>query len=159
MDHDVYLPTRWDRLLLDQYRMGEKRFAPIGVAGVNGSGRSRTPTGRTVSRRAVPSGRPAIGWVEDLGRVLSKRLALPAPVARPDVNVVTVSTTQMDRRRRMRQSAVPVRAAIPTDVMNGSNVLCSACDFLFLENLLTCGSQRTNVNFLGTFPECAFTKL
>jgi hypothetical protein len=49
----------------------------------------------------------------------------------------SLSAAQPDRRPKLRQSAVPVRAANPPDVMNASGVLCSARDFYFLENLLT----------------------
>ncbi len=35
---DVYLPAGWDRLTPNQYRMAERRFGPIGVAGVYGVG-------------------------------------------------------------------------------------------------------------------------
>ena len=35
---DVWLPADWDRLILNQYRMGERQFGPIGVAGVDGVG-------------------------------------------------------------------------------------------------------------------------
>ena len=35
---DVHLPQGWDRLMLNQYRMAERQFGPIGVAGVYGVG-------------------------------------------------------------------------------------------------------------------------
>src|SRR5262249_12629070 len=31
---DVFLPSGWDRLVVNQYRMAEEEFGPIGVAGV-----------------------------------------------------------------------------------------------------------------------------
>jgi hypothetical protein len=54
---DVYLPAGWDRLMLNQYRMAERRFGPIGVAGVYGVGpvaRGRPIGGRAVRRAGSP---------------------------------------------------------------------------------------------------------
>jgi hypothetical protein len=69
---DVYLPAGWDRLMLNQYRMAERRFGPIEVAGVYGVGPVADGPGRPAARR--------IGWVEDRERVLSEGPGLPAPV-------------------------------------------------------------------------------
>ncbi len=38
LHQDVYLPAGWDRLMRNQYRMAERQFGPIGVAGVYGVG-------------------------------------------------------------------------------------------------------------------------
>jgi hypothetical protein len=69
---DVYPPAGWDRLLLDQFRMAERRFGPTGVAGVYGVGPVADGTGGPAARR--------IGWVEDRGRVLSEAPGPPAPM-------------------------------------------------------------------------------
>jgi hypothetical protein len=79
---DVFLPAGWDRMMLTQYRMAERRFGPIGVAGVYGVGPVVDSTGGPAARR--------IGWVEDRGRVLSEGPGLPAPVATLDELLLVV---------------------------------------------------------------------
>ncbi len=78
---DDWLPADWDRLILNQYRMAERQFGPIGVAGVYGVG--PVADGSSNSSRDWPHGLTAqrIGWVEDRGRVLSEGPGLPAPVS------------------------------------------------------------------------------
>ncbi len=73
---DVYLPAIWDRLMRRQYRTADRRFGPIGVAGVYGVGPVQYGPGGPAARR--------IGWVEDRGRVLSEGPGLPAAVATLD---------------------------------------------------------------------------
>jgi hypothetical protein len=79
---DVCLPAGWDRLMLNQYRMAERRFGPIGVAGVYGVGPVADTPGGPAARR--------IGWVEDRGRVLSEGPGLPAGVATLDELLLVV---------------------------------------------------------------------
>jgi hypothetical protein len=73
---DVFLPAGWDRLMLNQLRMAERQFGPIGVAGVYGVGPVADGPYGPAARR--------IGWVEDRGRVLSEGPGLPAPVSTLD---------------------------------------------------------------------------
>ena len=56
---DVYLPAGWDRLMHNPYRMAERRFGPIGVAGEYGVGPAADADGRTGS---VAGGRGWWGW-------------------------------------------------------------------------------------------------
>jgi hypothetical protein len=79
---DVYLPAGWDRPILNQHRMAERRFGPIGVAGAYGVGPVADGPGGPAARR--------IGWVEDRGRVLSEGPGLPAPVAMLDELLLVV---------------------------------------------------------------------
>ncbi|MGP0063722.1 MAG: glycosyltransferase [Isosphaeraceae bacterium] len=76
LHQDVYLPAGWDRLVWNQYRMGERERGPIGVAGVYGVGTIRACPGSTTALAAE-----RIGWVVDRGRILSDGPGLPAPVA------------------------------------------------------------------------------
>jgi hypothetical protein len=62
--------------MVNQYRMAERRFGPIGVAGVYGVGPVIDGPGGLAARR--------IGWVEDRGRMLSEGPGLPAAVATLD---------------------------------------------------------------------------
>ncbi len=77
---DVYLPRGWDRLMLNQYRMAERRFGPIGVAGVYGVGEVQSSATSATFSAAVER----IGWVNDRGRILSEGPGLPARVATLD---------------------------------------------------------------------------
>ena len=105
---DVFLPRGWDRLLALQYRLAERRFGPIGIAGVYGVGdvvstkngnrhpRPARGAGSGDPRPALPDPRPAlpeprpalaverIGRVVDRGRVLHDGPELPARVATLD---------------------------------------------------------------------------
>ena len=79
---DVFLPSGWDRLMRNQYRMAERQFGPIGVAGVYGVGPVADGPDGPAARR--------IGWVEDRGRILSEGPGLPAPVATLDELLLVV---------------------------------------------------------------------
>jgi hypothetical protein len=73
---DVYLPEGWDRRLADS---SERRFGPIGVTEVYGTGDAiapRLPDGLLMAER--------IGWVVDRGRLLRHGPELPARVATLD---------------------------------------------------------------------------
>ena len=71
-------PPGWDRQIVEQYRLAERRFGPIGVAGVYGVGAGDRPghPGSARGRR--------IGRVVDRDRVLRDGPELPAPVATLD---------------------------------------------------------------------------
>jgi len=76
---DVYLPEGWDRWLARQIREAERRFGPIGVAGVYGVGEvvsPQSPGSQLTAER--------IGWVVDRGRLLRNGPELPARVATLD---------------------------------------------------------------------------
>ncbi len=69
---DVFLPSGWDRLLVRQYRLAERQFGPIGVAGVYGVGDVISP--------GSPDGSPAVGrvgHVVDRGRMFAMEEAFP----------------------------------------------------------------------------------
>ena len=51
---DVFLPRGWDQLVTDQLKEAERRFGPIGVAGVYGVGGRSFPTTR--HGRSAPNG-------------------------------------------------------------------------------------------------------
>jgi hypothetical protein len=73
------LAAGWDALLADQIREAERRFGPIGVAGVYGVGE--------VLPCQAPGAPPAaqrVGWVVDRGRLLRDGPELPARVATLD---------------------------------------------------------------------------
>jgi hypothetical protein len=74
---DVFLPSGWDQRVVDQYRLAEQRFGPIGVAGVYGVGPVREAPGQ-------PLAAERIGRVVDRGRWLQEGPALPAPAATLD---------------------------------------------------------------------------
>ena len=76
---DVYLPEGWDRCLAQQLREAERRFGPIGVAGVYGAAPFRATPDLT-----RPCGIEGIGWVVDRGRLLREGPELPARVATLD---------------------------------------------------------------------------
>ena len=82
---DVYLPEGWDRLLSAQLDEAERRFGPIGVAGVYGVGDVIAPGNLT-----QPLGAQGIGWVVDRGRELRDGPALPARVATLDELLLVV---------------------------------------------------------------------
>ncbi len=83
LHQDVFLPFGWDRLAVNQYRIAERRFGPIGVAGVYGVGPvSECLECPSNSKNRLTAQR--IGWVEDRGRVLTDGPGLPAPVATLD---------------------------------------------------------------------------
>ncbi len=77
LHQDVVLPSGWDRRVVEQYRRAERRFGPIGVAGIYGVGTVRAAPGR-------PRAAERIGRVVDRGRLLEERPALPAPAATLD---------------------------------------------------------------------------
>jgi hypothetical protein len=85
---DVYLPEGWDRCLAQHVREAERRFGPIGVAGVYGVGEAGEVTGEKgqAPRCAAEPVRSCqrIGWVVDRGRVLRDGPELPARVATLD---------------------------------------------------------------------------
>ena len=82
---DVVLPEGWDRCLAQQLREAERRFGPIGVAGVYGVGEvipPRQPGGPFAAART--------GWVVDRGRTLRDGPELPARVATLDELLLVV---------------------------------------------------------------------
>jgi len=91
---DVYLPRGWDRRLARQLREAERRFGPIGVAGVYGVrlpiGGKRQNGGQSprCATEPVPVLSPLaaerVGWVIDRGRLLRHGTHLPARVASLD---------------------------------------------------------------------------
>jgi hypothetical protein len=108
---DVYLPEGWDRYLAQQLREAERRFGPIGVAGVYGVGPALLADGgpaccdaaEVANRGArcedfIPhpsSSIPAkaaerIGCVVDRGRMLRDGPELPARVATLDELLLVV---------------------------------------------------------------------
>jgi hypothetical protein len=82
---DVYLPEGWDRCLAQQIQEAERRFGPIGVAGVYGVGEAIAP--RDLSQ---PLAAERIGWVIDRGRTLCDGPELPARVATLDELLLVV---------------------------------------------------------------------
>jgi hypothetical protein len=82
---DVLLPPGWDGCVADQLQEAERRFGPIGVAGVYGVGEIITSGDLTESLAAE-----RIGWVVDSGRMLRDGPELPAQVATLDELVLVV---------------------------------------------------------------------
>ena len=82
---DVVLSAGWDRSLAQQLREAERRFGPIGVAGVYGIGEVIVPMDLT-----QPLAAERIGWVVDRGRVLRDGPDLPARVATLDELILIV---------------------------------------------------------------------
>ena len=82
---DVYLPRGWDRRLARQLREAERRFGPIGVAGVYGVGEVISP-----QSPGSPLAAERVGWVVDRGRLLRDGPELPARVARLDELLLVV---------------------------------------------------------------------
>jgi len=83
---DVYLPEGWDRRLARQIREAERRFGPIGVAGVYGVGQVISP-----QSPGSPLAAERVGWVVDRGRLLRDGPELPARVATLDELLLVVS--------------------------------------------------------------------
>jgi hypothetical protein len=73
---DVFLPEGWDRRLSLQLREAERRFGPIGVAGLYGVGPCRD-----FAFDGLGLGAQRIGRVVDRGRALRDGPELPARVA------------------------------------------------------------------------------
>ncbi len=82
---DVFLPRGRDQLVTDQLKEAERRFGPIGVAGVYGVGAAIT-----TDEPGQPLGAERIGWVNDRGRVLRDGPELPARVATLDEIVLVI---------------------------------------------------------------------
>jgi hypothetical protein len=82
---DVFFPEGWDECLTRQIRAAERRFGPIGVAGVYGVGEVIVPDDPT-----RPLGAERIGWVNDRGRLLRDGPELPARVATLDERMLVV---------------------------------------------------------------------
>ena len=82
---DVHLPDGWDQNLAEQIREAERRFGPIGVAGVYGASEVIAPADLT-----QPLGVERIGWVVDRGLELRDGPELPAPVATLDELLLVV---------------------------------------------------------------------
>jgi hypothetical protein len=82
---DVLLPPGWDRCVAQQLQAAERRFGPIGVAGVYGVGEIITSGDLTESLAAE-----RIGWVVDRGRILQDGPELRAKVATLDELVLVV---------------------------------------------------------------------
>jgi hypothetical protein len=78
---DVYLPDGWDVRLAEQLCEAERRFGPIGVAGVYGVGDVIT---RADDHAGGPVAAERIGWVVDRGRTLRDGPELPARVTTLD---------------------------------------------------------------------------
>ena len=76
LHQDVYLPDGWDQQCTLQLREAERRFGPIGVAGVYGVGPVRQATPVLAAER--------IGRVKDRGRMLNDGPELPARAATLD---------------------------------------------------------------------------
>ena len=76
---DVWLPAGWDQCIAEQLDEAERRFGPIGVAGVYGVGEVIT-----LCDQSQPLAAERIGWVVDRGRMLSDGTELPAQVATLD---------------------------------------------------------------------------
>jgi Glycosyltransferase like family len=77
LHQDVVLPGGWDRAVIQQLADAEKRFGPIGVAGVYG-------VGFVIERPEQPPCAQRIGHVVDRGRTLTDGPELPARVAALD---------------------------------------------------------------------------
>ena len=82
---DVWLPAGWDRNVAEQLDEAERRFGPIGVAGVYGVGEVITP--RDASQTLAAE---RVGWVVDRGRMLRDGPELPARIATLDELVLIV---------------------------------------------------------------------
>jgi hypothetical protein len=82
---DVFLPLGWDQCLANQLREAERRFGPIGVAGVYGVG--EVIASRDLSQLLAA---PRIGWVIDRGRELRDGPELPARVTTLDELLLVV---------------------------------------------------------------------
>jgi glycosyltransferase involved in cell wall biosynthesis len=82
---DVLLPAGWDRCLAQQLHEAERRFGPVGVAGVYGVGEVIASGDLT-----QPLAAQRIGWVVDRGRILRDGPELPAQVATLDELVLVV---------------------------------------------------------------------
>jgi hypothetical protein len=80
---DVFLPEGWDRVMMSQYRQAERRFGPIGVAGVYGVGKVEEIPGR-------PPAAERVGRVVDRDRLLDDGPELPARVATLDELLLVV---------------------------------------------------------------------
>jgi glycosyltransferase involved in cell wall biosynthesis len=80
---DIHLPAGWDRRLVQQLRQAERRFGPVGVAGVYG-------VGEVIERRGYPLATRRIGRIVDRGRMLRDGPELPARVATLDEVVLVV---------------------------------------------------------------------
>jgi hypothetical protein len=76
---DVYLPKGWDLCLAQQLEEAERRFGPIGVAGVYGFNAVIA-----ANDPSQPLGAERFGWVNDRGRLLRDGPELPARVATLD---------------------------------------------------------------------------
>ena len=85
LHQDVVLSEGWDRLLVQQLRQAERRFGPIGVAGVYGVCEVNLPTEREGAFSAA-----RFGWVVDRGRVLRDGPELPARVSTLDELLLVV---------------------------------------------------------------------
>jgi SAM-dependent methyltransferase len=78
LHQDVYLPAGWARCFVQQWRLAEQRFGPVGVAGVYGvtrQGAAVARAGHVVDRDRLLRGKPALPTsVETLDELL---LAVP----------------------------------------------------------------------------------
>jgi hypothetical protein len=72
----MYLAAGWDQFLAQQLQEAERRFGPIGVAGVYGVGKVIAPNDPSQSL-----GTERMGRVNDRGRLLHDAPELPARVA------------------------------------------------------------------------------
>jgi glycosyltransferase involved in cell wall biosynthesis len=76
---DVYFPKGWDLCLAQHLEEAERRFGPIGAAGVYGFGEVIAANDPSQSL-----GAERIGWLADRGRLLGDGTELPARVATLD---------------------------------------------------------------------------
>jgi len=83
---DVFLPEGWDHLFTQQFREAERRFGPIGVAGVYGVGAAVSLQSKGSSLRAQ-----RVGCVVDRGRLLQEGPELPARAATLDELLLVVA--------------------------------------------------------------------
>ena len=80
---DVFLPAGWERMMVSQLREAERRFGPVGVAGVYG-------VGEVLERPGQPPAARRVGRVVDRGRMLDDGPDLPARVATLDELLLAV---------------------------------------------------------------------
>jgi hypothetical protein len=76
---DVWLPPSWELQVAQQLVEAERRFGPVGVAGVYGAGDVAAADDFT-----QPLSAERIGWVVDRGRMLKDGPELPARIATLD---------------------------------------------------------------------------
>ena len=128
---DVYLPAGWNRWLMHRLQEAERRFGPIGVAGVYGVGEvietedSRQPLRRTHrlgcrSRPVAPRWPGAAGPGRDPRRAAAGRATRFGAAVRSGSGLSSLRSrhplagprTRFSRRRRWRRSAITIPVAL-----------------------------------------------